>query len=73
MGLRGAIRFVCAMGRAPLVAARAAWSVYKSQHQLPTKKEIQFCRICDVTEVEFTDREQVVSLAGMRIRRSPVG
>ena len=25
-------------GRAPLIAARAAWSVYKSQHQLPTKK-----------------------------------
>ena len=73
MGLRGAVRLVCAMGRAPLIAARAAWSVYKSQHQLPTKKEIQFCLICDATEVEFTDREQVASLAWMRNRRSPVG
>ena len=73
MGLRGAVRFVCAMGRAPLIAARAAWSVYKSQHQLPTKKEIQFSLICDVTGVEFPDREQVASLAWKRIRGSPVG
>ena len=27
-------------GRAPLIAAGAAWSEYKSQHQLPTKKGI---------------------------------
>ena len=73
MGLRGAVRFNVRNGEGSAIAARAAWSEYKSLDQLPTKKEIQFCLIRATTELEFTDREQVVSLAWMRNRRCPVG